>query len=140
VPLIDVVKIIEGLVEELQPQMVFTQHGGDLNVDHVVVFRATLTAVRPLANRSVKRLYAYEVASSTEWAFQQFSPVFQPSLFLDISQTLDLKIKAMEIYEGEIRAFPHPRSPEALHATALRWGSVAGLPAAEAFQCIYEIG
>jgi hypothetical protein len=88
----------------------------------------------------VKRLYAYEVASSTEWAFQQFSPVFQPSLFLDISQTLDLKIKAMEIYEGEIRAFPHPRSPEALHATALRWGSVAGLPAAEAFQCIYEIG
>ena len=140
VPLIDVVKLVEGLVEQLQPEMVFTQHGGDLNVDHAVVFRATLTAVRPLANRPVKHLYAYEVASSTEWAFQQFSPAFQPTLFLDIGQTLDLKIKAMQIYEREIRTFPHPRSPEALRATARRWGSVVGLQAAEAFQCIYELG
>src|SRR2546425_11560434 len=32
VPLLDVVKIIEGLVDRLQPQVIYTQHGGDLNV------------------------------------------------------------------------------------------------------------
>src|SRR6266545_6568069 len=49
VPMLDVVKLIEGLIQRLQPQVVYTQHGGDLNVDHVVTFRATLTATRPMA-------------------------------------------------------------------------------------------
>lgn len=139
VPLLDVVKIVESLVEKLRPEIVYTQHGGDLNVDHVVTFRATLTATRPMAGRPVRAVYAYEVASSTEWAFQQFSPVFRPNVFVDIRATLETKIRAMQTYESEARPFPHPRSPEALRAAAQRWGSVVGLPAAEAFQCIWEI-
>ena len=139
VAILDVVKIIEGLIERLKPEAVYTQHGGDLNVDHVVTFRATMTATRPLAGGVVKTVYAYEVASSTEWAFQQFSPAFQPNVFVNISATLETKIRAMQAYESEAREFPHPRSPEALTAISRRWGSVAGLMAAEAFQCIREI-
>ena len=139
VPLLDVVKIIEELVEKLQPDTVYTQHGGDLNIDHVVTYRATLTATRPMVGTPVKTLYAYEVASSTEWSFQQFSPVFHANAFVDISETLETKIAAMQVYESEARAFPHPRSPEALRAIAQRWGSVVGLHAAEAFQVIYAI-
>ena len=139
VAMLDVVKIIEDLLAKLKPQVVYTQHGGDLNVDHVVTFRATLTATRPMAGRPVRAVYAYEVASSTEWAFQQFSPAFQPNVFVDISATLASKIRAMQTYESEARPFPHPRSPEALRAAAQRWGSVVGVPAAEAFQCVREI-
>jgi LmbE family N-acetylglucosaminyl deacetylase len=84
-------------------------------------------------------VYAYEVASSTEWAFQKFSPVFQPNVFVDIGPMLELKIQAMQLYESEARSFPHPRSPEALRAIAQRWGSVVGLPAAEAFELVWEI-
>jgi LmbE family N-acetylglucosaminyl deacetylase len=84
-------------------------------------------------------VYAYEVASSTEWSFQQFEPRFRPSVFFDIAAHLEAKIAAMAVYESEVRAFPHPRSPEALRAIALRWGSVAGLPAAEAFDLVREI-
>ena len=54
VPMLDVVKIIEDLVQELKPEVVYTQHGGDLNVDHTVTFRATLTATRPMAGEPVK--------------------------------------------------------------------------------------
>jgi LmbE family N-acetylglucosaminyl deacetylase len=136
VPLLEVVKIIEALVEKLQPHTVYTQHGGDLNIDHNIIYRATLTATRPIAGRPVRALYAYEVASSTEWAFQHFSPVFQPNYFVDISATLETKIQAMALYESEARPFPHPRSPEALRAIARRWGSVVGLEAAEAFDLI----
>jgi LmbE family N-acetylglucosaminyl deacetylase len=139
VPLLDVVKIIENLVEKLKPQVVYTQHGGDLNLDHAVTFRATLTATRPITGRSVRAVYAYEVASSTEWAFTQFSPPFKPNVFTDIGLTLDMKIQAMETYDSEVRKFPHPRSPEALRATAKRWGSVVGVTAAEAFQCVWEV-
>jgi LmbE family N-acetylglucosaminyl deacetylase len=139
VPLLEVVKIVEGLVARLRPEVVFTQHGGDLNVDHQQVFRATLTATRPLAGAPVKTVYGYEVASSTEWAFGQFSPAFQANTFFDIGATLEQKIQAMQLYESEARAFPHPRAPEALRAIARRWGSVAGLQAAEAFQLIREV-
>ena len=139
VPLLSVVQTIEREIARVRPEIVFTQHGGDLNVDHVVTFRATMTATRPMAGCPVKRLYAYEVGSSTEWAFQQFEPRFVPQVFFDIAPHLEAKIAAMQIYESEAWAFPHPRSPEALRANAQRWGSVTGLAAAEAFCCIRDI-
>lgn len=139
VPMLDVVKIIEELVGKLKPQVVYTQHGGDLNVDHAVTCRATMTATRPGDGSAVKTVYAYEVASSTEWAFQKFSPVFHPNVFVDIGATLETKIQAMQAYESEARPFPHPRSPEAIRAIAQRWGSVVGVHAAEAFELIRDI-
>ena len=139
VPLLDVVKIIEELVERIQPQVIYTHHGGDLNIDHLVVHRAVLTATRPTADQPVREIYAFEVPSSTEWAFQQSDMVFRASTFIDISRTLETKIAAMQVYESEARPFPHPRSPEALRALA-RWrGSMVGLKAAEAFALIRSV-
>jgi len=139
VQLLDVVKIIEGLILSTTPEVVYTQHGGDLNIDHVITFRATLTATRPMLGTSVKTVYAYEVASSTEWAFQKFEPHFHPNVFVDIHPTLDVKLQAMRAYETESRVFPHPRSSEVLRAIAQRWGSAVGLYAAEAFELVREI-
>ena len=139
VPLLEVIKKIEELIERVKPRIIYTQHGGDLNMDHAVVYRATLTATRPTAGCPVKELYAYEVPSSTEWAFAQFAPAFRPNVFVDISTTLGVKLKAIQIYESELRSFPHPRSVGALRAIAQRWGSVAGLEAAEAFELVRAI-
>ena len=139
VPLLDIVKIIESLIERLQPQIVYTHHSGDLNIDHVITHRAVMTATRPTENCSVKEIYTFEVPSSTEWAFGQFRPAFQPNVFMDISATLETKIQAMQIYESEIRHFPHPRSSQVLRAIAERWGSDVGLSAAEAFQLTRSI-
>jgi len=139
VPLLEITQAIEREIARLRPDTVFTQHGGDLNMDHVITFRATLTATRPMAGGPVKRVYAYEVGSSTEWSFQQFEPRFQPQVFFDVAAQLETKIAAMQVYESETRAFPHPRSPEAIRAVAMRWGSVAGRNAVEAFQLVREI-
>ncbi|MCG8584698.1 MAG: PIG-L family deacetylase [Pirellulales bacterium] len=136
---LDVVKVIEDLVARHSPEIVFTQHGGDLNIDHVVTYRATLTATRPMRGTCVKKLYAYEVASSTEWAFGQFAPAFRPQVYFDIRATLDRKIEAMEMYESEARAFPHPRAPESLRAIATRRGTEVGFDAAEAFSVVREV-
>lgn len=139
IPLLDIVKIIEDLIDKVKPSTIFTHHGGDLNIDHSIIHRATLTATRPVAGLSVKQLYAYEVPSSTEWAFGQFTKDFHPNVFIDIEATIEKKVKAMEIYESEVRSFPHPRSPQALRVIAKRWGSVTGLEEAEAFELIREI-
>ncbi len=139
VPLLDIIKIIEDLVNRLRPGIIYTHHAGDLNIDHAITHRAVLTATRPVENCPVKELYTFEVPSSTEWAFSQFKPVFQPNVFVDISATLETKIQAMQIYESEIRHFPHPRSSQVLRAIAERWGSGVGLLAVEAFQLARSI-
>lgn len=139
VPLLDIIKIIEDLVNRLRPEIIYTHHAGDLNIDHAITHRGVLTATRPVENCSVKELYTFEVPSSTEWAFSQFKPAFQPNVFMDISATLEIKIQAMQIYESEVRHFPHPRSSQVLRAIAERWGSGVGLPAAEAFQLVRGI-
>lgn len=135
-PLLDVIKVVEELIERWRPTAIYTHHGGDLNVDHQVLSRAVLTATRPTEGHPVRELYMFEVASSTEWAFQQLSPVFRPNVFVDIASTLPLKVEGMRLYESEFRKFPHPRSPEALTAIAQRWGSVAGCQAAEVFEAV----
>src|SRR5580698_2109730 len=114
VPLLDVVKLVEDLVTRFRPEVIYTHHPGDLNVDHGVVHRAVLTATRPVEGQTVCDIYAFEVASSKEWAFQRLEPSFRPNVFLDVSATLEIKIQAMACYESEARKFPHPRSPEAL--------------------------
>ncbi len=98
-----------------------------------------MTATRPFPGCPVKEIYTFEIPSSTEWSFNQFKPQFKPNTFVDIRKTLELKIRAMEIYKNEARAFPHPRSSEALQAIANRWGSMVGLEAAEAYELVRRI-
>ena len=136
VPLLEVAKIVEELVEKIGPEVIYTHHGGDLNIDHVITHRAVLTATRPMAGCVVKQAYTFEIPSSTEWAFGLWAPVFNPSVFVEIEKYMESKIAAMECYESEARPFPHPRSPESLRAIGRRWGSVAGLNAAEAFELV----
>ena len=139
VPLLEIVKVVEDLVQKVKPGIIYTHHPGDLNLDHVVVHRAVLTATRPISDHVVKEILAFEVPSSTEWSFQRFEPTFRANVFEDVSQTLETKISALSCYETETRRFPHPRSPEALRAIAARWGTVAGIEAAEAFELIRSI-
>lgn len=140
VSLLDVIKPIEDLIAKINPEIVFTHHGGDLNIDHAVTHRAVLTATRPVPGSGVRAVYAFEVPSATEWAFQQFTPAFAPNVFVDIETTLAVKLAAMAEYEAESRPFPHPRSPEIITALARLRGSAAGVAAAEAFCLVRQRG
>jgi LmbE family N-acetylglucosaminyl deacetylase len=137
--LLDIVKRVEGWVRDLDPDVVYTHHAGDLNVDHRLTFQAVLTATRPVPGCRVREVYAFEVASSTEWSFGRLAAPFSPTVFEDVTATIELKVAALERYRGEHRPFPHPRSGEALRAIARRWGSVVGVPYAEAFELIRAV-
>ena len=139
VPLLDVVKLITPLVDDLKPHTIYTHHPGDLNIDHLITHRAVLTATRPMVGCPVKDIYTFEVPSSTEWAFQRLERPFTPNVFVDIQNTIETKVAGMGVYEIEARPFPHPRSPEALRTIAKRWGTVVGLDYVEAFELIRSI-
>lgn len=135
-PLLDIVKQVERIIQELRPAVIYTHHPGDLNIDHGLTFRAVMTATRPTAGCPVQEIYTFEVASSSEWAFQKIGPAFKPNVFEDVVETIETKIQGMALYESEARSFPHPRSAEALRVQARRWGAVVGLEYAEAFELI----
>lgn len=138
VDLLDIVRLVEAELERTQPEMVFTQHGGDVNIDHERTFRAVLAATRPIPGSQVRSVLSFEVGSSTEWAFGAFTPTFTPNVFWDISETLPAKIEALEAYASELRPYPHPRSVASVTAQAQRWGTGVGVVAAEAFRVVWE--
>lgn len=133
VSLLDIIQKIEPIIASLQPTVIYTHHGGDLNSDHRIVHQAALTALRPLPHSNYRGIFAFETASSTEWATGSIGKSFRPSHFVDISEFLDIKIEALEAYDPEMRAFPHARSYAAIKSLAAVRGAHSGLEAAEAF-------
>ena len=141
IALLDIVKIIEAEKERFGPEIIFTHHGGDVNIDHQRCFEAVITACRPVEEEKVKAIITFETSSGTEWRASTDPRHFLPNLFISISEdNLNAKIKGMESYEFERRSYPHPRSPEALKIQAQRWGVTIGRPFAEAFVLVRCLG
>ena len=133
VPRLEIVKAIESVVSRVQPEVVYTHHVGDLNVDHRYAYEATMTACRPQPGFCVKEIYSYEVASSTAWAGASFGLSFIPARYVSIEGYLEQKLGALNAYYEEMREFPHARSMQAMEALAQYRGSQVGVVAAEAF-------
>ncbi len=140
VALLDIVKVIEKEKKSFNPDVIFTHHGGDTNIDHRRTFDAVITASRPMRGESVKQIFAFETPSSTEWQAFNYPNYFMPNVYLSVSEEdVEAKVSAMECYEFEKRTFPHPRSPEALRILARRHAVTVGAEFAEAFMLIRGI-
>jgi LmbE family N-acetylglucosaminyl deacetylase len=132
VPLLEVVRRIEKAPYPA-PDIIYTHHGGDLNVDHVITHKAVMTAFRPKPGSSVKAIYCFEVPSSTEWA-PSSSPQFNPRHHVNITGAPgEKKIEALNVYRMEMLAWPHARSMMGIRALMQWRGASRGFDAAEAF-------
>jgi len=130
VPLLDIVKSIENKIKKITPEIIYTHHIGDLNIDHQITHKAVMTACRPQPGFCVQKIYNFEILSSTEWSTKN---LFVPNYFIDISNSLELKIQAMKSYDSELYEFPHPRSIKSIKLLAQYRGSSVGLELAESF-------
>ena len=142
-PLLEVIDPIMATVRELRPNVVYTHHKGDVNQDHRVAYEASLVAVRPFGDNPVERVLSYEVPSSTEWAPPDPEWAFHPNVFVDIERSLEKKLEAFAHYsathQSEVKAFPHPRSTEALRLHNRHRGISVGMQACEAFVLIRQL-
>lgn len=139
VDLLDIIKEVNKCVQEIKPDIIYTHHYGDLNIDHRKTFEAVITACRPVGEYYVKEVYCFETPSSSEWNFQYGDKVFKPNVFIDIEDTMQAKLDAMACYKTELRDYPHPRSLKALEIIAARWGAVVGKKYVEAFELIRKV-
>ena len=135
IALLDITQSLEKVIKTIQPEIIYTHHYGDLNIDHQITHKAVMTACRPQPSFCVKEIYAFEVLSSTEWQVQP-SLSFVPNIFVNIGDFISSKEKALAVYREEMRPSPHSRSIEnAVRCAALRGNSV-GVEYAEAFQLL----
>lgn len=127
---------IETMIRMYQPEVVYTHSFSDLHRDHRIVAQAVLTACRPKPESSVMSVLTFEIPGTTEWSFGSQQP-FEPNVFVDVSEFMDIKRQAIALYSTETYDFPDARSVESVEIMAKNRGKQCGFTAAEAFQLIY---
>ncbi len=130
---------IDKIVKSVKPDIVFIPFIGDMHLDHREVAESVLVAVRPIGESSVKTVYMYETLSETGWNIPSSERSFIPDTWIDISDTLCTKIKAMECYSSQIKDYPNPRSKEGIKALAMYRGSTVNFQYAESFMLVRNI-
>lgn len=127
------------LIKQKQPQMVFLPFCSDRHEDHKIVFEACMVALRPnTESKHIQNILCYETVSETHWSAPYVEPGFEPQYWVDIAQTLPVKLRAMQAYASQVQPTPAARSIEALSALAKWRGSIVGMEAAECFYVVRE--
>ena len=119
---------------ELAPDIVFLPHKGDMHIDHRMTIEAAMVALRPVTFPNLKAIYSYETLSETDWNMPSIDNAFIPTMFVDITDEIDTKLKAMECHKSQLCDYPHPRSLEAIRSLAMHRGSTVCKQYAEAFR------
>jgi LmbE family N-acetylglucosaminyl deacetylase len=129
----------ENLIKQEEPELVFLPFCGDRHEDHRQVFNACMVALRPEVNyKCVKQILCYETVSETHWSAAYVESCFEPQLWVDISNHLSTKLKAMRSYASQLRQEPDARSLEAISSLAKWRGSMVGMSAAECFVVVRQ--
>ncbi len=137
VDFLTIVKQVELIKNQIHPDIVYTHHYGDLNIDHRITCQAVVTAFRPQPEEKRTHLFSFETVSSTEWNIPTTDAVFKPNYFVPLSEMeIKAKIQAFGFYRTEIRDYPHPRSSAALINLAAWRGNSIGKAFAEAFEVL----
>jgi len=139
IPLLKIVKKIEEYLNKINPDVIFTHHHSDLNIDHRITFQAVFTCCRPQPSFHHPDIYCFEIPSSTDWQILTGEAMFKPNIFIDISETIDQKLKALENYKSEMRDYPHTRSLKGVKIMAQNWGRKVGKNFIEAFELVRSV-
>ena len=136
-PISELVIAISDVLHRFKPTEVLVPHPSDVHTDHRVTFDATVSSVKWFRSPSISRVLAYETLSDTEFGLSGHNR-FHPNVFVNIGDQLEMKLRAIEIYQSEVQDFPFPRSRQAITALAKLRGSNSGFQAAEAFELLRE--
>lgn len=138
-PSYEISDVLASIIRKNNIDTLFIPHKGDIHKDHVVIYYSSLVAARPINNCPVKEILAYETLSETEWAAPNGNEYFIPTVYIDISDSLPNKLKAMSFFTSQLKSPPHPRSLATIEQLAMLRGSTVGCKYAEAFMLVRSI-
>ncbi|MBT4540738.1 N-acetylneuraminate synthase [Candidatus Woesearchaeota archaeon] len=124
-------KKIQEVIDEVNPDLIYTHYEEDIHKDHRVIFNGVMVATRPIKDKKIDVL-CFETVSSSEWNNHHFSP----NHYVNITNQIDKKIELVSLYKSELKEFPHPRSRDGLKTLARKRGMDICIPYAEAFKIV----
>lgn len=132
---------IRSTINNIKPETIFVPHCHDVHDDHRITFEASLAACKSfyMKDFGVRCIYAMDIPSETDAAAPLAGTRFLPTVTVDISSTLDDKLRIFDLYATERQLPNQPRSVDALRARAVADGAVCGVGAAEQFMLIREL-
>lgn len=141
VPHLKLVQFIESAIKDSEPDVVITHHPADTNNDHLQTSMACQAAIRLFQRlpeiKRVKEFWYMEVPSCSEWKVNSAMQEFSPNCYVEVGKDgVDAKIKALSMYRGVMRPYPHPRSTEYITGLAAIRGSQWGVNYAESFEVV----
>lgn len=139
VPQKDINDSILKCLKEVRADVLFVPYNGDVHKDHRLIFEACMVAARPKVGYTVKKILCYEVISETDWAFHYFKDTFSPNVYINVSKTLDDKIRAMSCYKMELYKEYYSFTTDDIRALAKKRGFDAGIELAESFVLLRDI-
>lgn len=129
-----------AIIRKIGADTVYIPHRGDCHKDHAIIHECAMVACRPLANCTVKRVYAYETLSETEWGEPVAADFFVPVKYNTFTaEEFAVKLEAMGCFKSQLYPFPASRSLEAIEALAKYRGCTVTAERAEAFEVLREI-
>jgi len=120
---IETILSIESTINEWKPMRVYTHCTKDTHQDHRNAAHATISAAR-----KVPEIYSYESPLT--------HPNFTPQYFVDIADTIALKIAALRNFSSQARANRKYVKAMAVEGLARFRGFQAGVEYAEAFEVV----
>lgn len=134
--LIKMIPMVSEVFNKSKPEVIYVLNRSDAHSDHLITFKAIMACTKSFRYPFIKKVLMYECISETEFGPSLPENIFIPNYFVDISEYLDAKIKAMEIYASELGKHPFPRSKKNIEALATFRGASVGVDYAEAFQLL----
>lgn len=120
------VSIIEKLVSELRPTIIYVHSDHDMHQDHRAIHKAAL-----LATRGVRSVSCYQSPSSTV--------DFRPNRFVAIDDHLDKKIQLVQAHKSQVAVSKAHRA-DFLLATARYWSRFGDGEASEPLEIVRDSG
>ena len=134
IPVSELNSKISKFLKHNKPDWVFIPFP-DRHIDHRTIFDASVVCCRPNVKDYPKVVLAYETLSETHWNVPGIEPAFIPDLFIDTSNYMNQKEKALRSYDSQIKG-NQSRSVDACKALAKFRGSQNGCEYAEAFKVV----
>lgn len=138
VDMVDLVKSIDAVFDEVKPNIVYMMFNNDVHSDHRIAFEAAYGCTKSFRKPYIEQVSMFEAMSETEFAPAIPSASFVPNMFVDITDYIDEKLEIMSMFSKQTMPEPYPRSLGSIKATARMRGSRAGVMYAEAFMVLFE--
>ncbi|MBQ2658409.1 MAG: PIG-L family deacetylase [Erysipelotrichaceae bacterium] len=125
----DVVNAIDLVISDYIPDIIFTHHPFDTHQAHEGVSKATIAAARRM-----NTLYFFEPIAPSGRSYV----AFKPQMYVDIEETVDLKIQSLKCHKSEYNKFGGENWVEGVKCRCGFRGYEIGKKYAEAFEVLRE--